>query len=239
MTTWSQIIALCLRDAGVAGMGQTPNGQMMADAVARANFMIDEWREDEFVIYRLDDLSFVMTGAQSYTVGPGANFNIAVRPELIDAAYLRQTSLGGQNVDYPLEVLNSRVDYSRIALKSLTGAPSDLIWYDNAYPVGTVYPWPVPGSTVTYELHLLIRALLDRIDDITATILLPPRYSNVIYWNLCMNFREAFGLPARPLTVKRAGATLRSIRRKNAHIPTLGMPAGLGTIRAYNPISDR
>lgn len=238
MTTWSQLIALCLRDAGITGMGQTPNAQMMQDAVDRANLQLDEWREDEFVIFRLDDLSYNMTGAASYTVGPGGQFNIAVRPELIDGAFIRQMTNAQTPVDYQIEVLNSRIDYSRITIKSLTGAPSDLLWYDNAYPIGTVYPWPIPTSQVPYQLHLLIRALLDKIDDPTATILLPPRYGNMLYWNLCMIFREAFGYPPRPLTVKRAGATLRNIRRKNAHIPKLLMPNGIG-FRAYDPISDR
>jgi hypothetical protein len=237
--TWGELLSRCMRDAGITGMGQTPNGQMMADAQARANDMLSEWRETDLLVYRLQDLSVAMDGSQSYTVGPAGDFALDPRPEEIAGAYIRQLTSAPNPVDYMLEVLNSRIDYSRITLKTLTGAPSDTLWYDNAYPVGVAYPWPIPTSQVPYELHILVRVLLADSTTLVDEILLPPMYKSALYWNLCMIYREAFGFAPRPLTVKRAGATLRSLRRKNAHIPKLVMPNTLGNWRAYNPVSDR
>src|SRR5688500_14996121 len=122
--TWGEILALCLRDAGITGMGQTPNGQMMADAKQRAIMLIGQWREDDLIINRLRDISVAMDGSQTYTVGPGGDFNIDPRPEEIAGAYIRQLTTATP-VDYTLTVLKSRIDYSRITIKNLTGAPSD------------------------------------------------------------------------------------------------------------------
>lgn len=219
-------------------MGQTPNGQMMTDAQSRANFMIDSWRQDDLIINRLRDMSVAMDGSQSYTVGPGGVFNIDPRPEEIAGAYIRQMT-SPTPVDYTLEVLNSRIDYSRITIKNLTGAPSDTIWYDNDYPVGEVRPWPIPTAQVPYELHLLIPAVLNDATELAEEILLPPVYRAALYWNLCMWFREAFGYPARALTTRMASGTLRKLKRSNARIAKLQMPPTLATWRTYNVFSDR
>lgn len=237
--TWGEMLALCLRDAGITGMGQAPNGQMMADAKQRAIMLLGQWREDDLVVNRLRDISVAMDGSQTYTVGPGGDFDIDPRPEEISGAYIRQLTSAPTPVDYMLVVLNSRIDYSRITIKNLTGAPSDSLWYDNEYPVGTVYPWPIPTSQVPYELHLLIRAVLDDATDLAEEILLPPMYHRALYWNLCVEFREAFGYPARALSVRKARGTLRKVKNINSHIPKLQMPNTLANWRTYNVFSDR
>lgn len=66
-------------------------------------------------------MSFAATGAQSYTVGAGQSINIT-RPDRIEAAFVRLVN-GTQAVDYPLDLLGSREDYNKIALKGLSTFP--------------------------------------------------------------------------------------------------------------------
>lgn len=236
--TWLQLINLCLKDSGVLGTGQVPSGQMQIDARDRLNMMLDEWREDELAIYRLLDLAYACDGSQSYTVGPGAQFPSDVRPAQIEGAYMRQPASGGsQAVDFPMAPIFSQEDYSRIALKSLQAAPSYAFWYNPAYPVGEIFPWPLAAAP--YELHILLRELLDEAITLTDNVILPPNYRRAIYANLCVDLGSAFRIDPKPMMIRRAAASLRKIRRNNARVQTLGMPRSLGRAGRYNIISDR
>lgn len=239
MTTWNELITLCLRDSGVVGMGQTASGQMALDAKQRLNMMLDEWRADDLLIYQVLDLPHICSGAQTYSVGPGQDFDVSVRPDAIEAAYLRQVvPVGPAQVDFPLLILNSPDDYARIALKTMRAAPSYALWYDTGYPVGLIHLYPL-DSGPQWELHILIGKLLDKVVNLDDTIILPPRYERAIYTNLCVDLGTAFRRDPKPMMLRRAGASLKAIRRKNARIPLLIMPVGLTQGPAYNPYSDR
>ncbi|CAB4142332.1 hypothetical protein UFOVP442_9 [uncultured Caudovirales phage] len=89
MTTPLDIIQLSLKDAGVMGLGQTPLNEDLNDAFQRLNWMVSQWARKRWLIWHLVDVAKVSTGAQSYTVGPGGDFNLANRPDKLHAAYLR------------------------------------------------------------------------------------------------------------------------------------------------------
>ena len=96
--TVSQIINLALKDAGIIGVGQTPNAEDVNDSFTRLNWMIDQWAQKRYLIWHLVDLAKVSTGAQSYTVGPGKDFDIALRPDRLEAAFLRQLNAGTDQI---------------------------------------------------------------------------------------------------------------------------------------------
>lgn len=237
---WNELIQLCLRDSGVVGMGQTPNGQMIADAKARMNMMIGEWRADEMLIYQIVDAAFTCDGSDSYTIGPAANFPTAVRPDEITYAFLRQLVPSTPTpVDYPLAILKAPADYAKITMKQLTAAPANAIWFDQGYPIGNVYIYPVPIPAGSWQLHLGIPTLLDEVVDLDDDVNLPPRYYRALYNNHCVDLGTAFRIAPTAMMIRRAGASLKAIRRKNARIPRLGMPAGVRRGRSYNVWSDR
>ncbi len=238
MTTWAQLISLALRDSGVVGMGQTPNAQMQQDAKQRCNMMLDEWRADNMLVYQTLDLAKQCDGGTNYSIGPGGDFDVAVRPDALSGAYLRQLVANAPNlVDYQLEVLESMVDYSRISMKTLTAAPAESVFLDTGYPTGQVYIWPLPNSS--WELHILINVLLDKIVNLTDVVVLPPRYERAIYTNLCVDLGSAFRIDPKPTMLARASASLKAIRRKNSRTPRLQMPYGMGMGVGYNVFSDR
>jgi hypothetical protein len=235
-TTPLAIITRALRKSGVVGVGQTPAPEDTSDALADLNDILSQWQRKRWLVYHLVDVSKVSTGAQSYTVGPGQDFDVA-RPDRIESAFLRQTVQSQPNqVDYPLEIIQSREDYNQIRLKTLTSFPSS-IFYDSAYPVGTVYPWPLPLANI-YAIHLTLKEQLGQFTSLTQTVNLPPEYGAALLWNLCRWLRRSYQLPPDAEVNSLAQDSLNLIRNANAQIPTLGMPKTLIRDGVYNFWSD-
>lgn len=238
MTTAAAIILQAQKAAGIIGVGQVASGEDTADALFHLNAMIGQWNRKRWLIWHLIDTAFTSTGAQSYTVGTGGNFNIP-RPDRLEAAYFRQLVNSQPNqVDYPLEILESREDYSRIRLKTLTTWPQT-IFYDAAYPMGVVYPHPIPQAGL-FEIHLVTKDTISSITNLAATYNMPPEYDAALMWNLSVRLRAVYQLPPDPAAIGLAKEALNVLRNTNAQVPRLRMPAALrGTSNAgYNIFSD-
>ena len=138
ITTAGDLITLALKDAGILGVGQSALAMDANDALARLNMMVSQWNRRRWLIYHLVDNYLQATGAQSYTVGPGGNFNIP-RPAKIASAFMRMNpGTGGQpsatSVDYNLDILEAREDWNKIQVKGIASfsqyclVPSKSIW---------------------------------------------------------------------------------------------------------------
>ena len=77
------LIRLALRDSGVNGVGQTPNAEDNNDAFTHLNMMLAQWNRKRWLIYHTIDVSLVSTGALSYSVGAGGDFNTP-RPDRVE-----------------------------------------------------------------------------------------------------------------------------------------------------------
>src|SRR5215469_5372660 len=146
--TVNDICIAALKESGAFGVGQTPLADDITDAWARLQFMLQEWNRKRFLMYHLITKVIPSTGAMTYTIGAGGDIDTGpntMRPDKLENGnFLRQTQLAAPNqVDYPLELLQSMEDYNRISLKSLVSFPGK-IFYDPTHPLGTIYVWPVP-----------------------------------------------------------------------------------------------
>lgn len=225
MTIVSDLINLALKDSGVLGIGQNAQAEDISDTLRRLNMMLGQWSERRWLVYHLVDTACVCTGAQSYTVGVGGDFNIA-RPARIEAAYIRQLNgTPNQPVDFWLGEIKSREDYSLLALKGLHSSPSDRFFYDSDYPSGKLFPWPIPSDG--YEVHIVTKAVLGAFATVADTVILPAEYEEAIYLNLMTRLRVAYRLPADKVQIGLAKAALNTIRRSNFQIGRLRMPAAL------------
>jgi hypothetical protein len=241
VTTPGDIVRLVLKDTGVLGVGQTANAEDTNDCFDTLNIMLGEWASKRWLIYHLQEYSIVSTGAISYTIGPGGNIDTGImqRPDrLEDGNFFRQivTASSPNQIDYPLSLLASREDYSRIGLKQLLTIPQ-YIFYDPTYPLGTIYPWPVIPQT-QYELHVLAKAQLTQFANLADPINLPSQYYGALRYNLAARVRVMYQLPADPQLIGLAEDSLDTIRNMNAAVPRLRMPAGLNQGRKYNIFGD-
>jgi len=239
MATVGDLIALALINSGVVAQGQAPSPEDSNNALTLTNIMISQWNRKRWLLYDLLDVAIPTTGAQSYTVGPGGDFNTPRPDRLENGCYLRQlnnTSPQAQT-DYPLQIIPSYEDYTRIRLKEMGTWPS-MIFYDSNWPMGTVYPWPVPAANL-YDLHILVKNQITQFASLTTAINLPPEYYGAIFYNLQTRLRAAYRLPPDDMLVAFARDALNAIRGANIQVPTLQMPrAVVGNQVAYNVYSD-
>lgn len=241
VTSAADIVRLVLKDTGVLGVGQTATAEDTNDVFDTMNMMIGEWASKRWLLYRLQDLSIVSTGAETYTVGPSGDIDTGTeqRPDrLEDGCFFRQliTASSPNKIDYPLAILESREDYSRIGLKQLSTIPQ-FIFYDPVFPLGVLYPWPVMQPT-QYELHILVKKQLAQFDNLADSINLPSQYYGALRYNTACRVRSMYQLPADPQLLALATDSLSTIRNMNAAVPRLRMPLGLGRGGKYNIYSD-
>ncbi|MGN8022261.1 hypothetical protein ACTJJ7_16280 [Phyllobacterium sp. 22229] len=236
MTTARDLITATLKDCGAVGVGQTPSAEDANDALIRLNAMLAQWSRRRWLVYHLIDVVFPANGSLSYTIGTGGTINTP-RPDQIEAAFFRQVvGVPGNQVDYPLTILNSREDYNLIALKALASFP-ECLFYDSGYPLGNVYIWPVPSSL--YEVHLSIKAQLQSFPTLDTVLNLPPEYEEALRVNLAIRLRISYQLPPDPALNALAKVALNTIKNSNTQIPTLRMPSDLVRGGGYNIFSDQ
>lgn len=237
MTTPKEIVVQALKKAGALGVGQTPLAEDTNDAFDDLQDMLGQWQRKRWLIWHLVDYAFTSTGAQSYTVGPGGNFNINPRPDKIESAFFRQQVVSQPNqIDYQLQIIPDRETYNRIALKQLTTFPQYL-FYDSAFPTGLAYPWPLPLASI-YEIHLTVKETLSQFTSLSQTISLPLEYMAALKFNLAIRLRQAYSLPPDPVLVGLAKDSLNVIRNANTQISRLQVPTDLIRPGLYNVFSD-
>ncbi len=238
MTTPLAIVSLALKDIGALGLGQTPSAEDTNDAFTKLNWMVAQWARQRLMVWHTVDLSLVSTGAQSYTIGPSGTINVSQRPDKIEAAFLRQTNVNPQQpIDYPLVIVPSRVDYDRITLKNLASFPRYL-FYDTAYPLGVLYPWPIPQASI-YEVHITVKDILARFTSLTQTISLPPEYEQALEQNLAVMLCPGYSRPCPPELALMAREARNVVMNANVQLATMTMPTGLVPYGGnYNFYSD-
>lgn len=237
MTTARDLINDALKDAGAIGVGQTALAEDINDGLKRLNAMMAQWSRQRWLVYHLIDVAFQADDSLNYSIGSGGDLNYP-RPDRVEAAFFRQTvGVPGNQVDYPLTILNSREDYNRIALKAMDSFPACL-FYDSGYPLGYIYIWPVPSNQ--YEIHLSLKATLQSFASLNDAINLPPEYEEALRVNLAVRLKVKYQMPMDPQLIGLAKSALNVVRNSNAQIPTLEMPRDLVRGGAnYNIFSDR
>lgn len=236
MTTPVELINLALKQSGVLGVGQTASAEDTNDAFKILNMMLAQWQTDRALVYHLVDVSIPCTGAQSYTIGVGGDFNVP-RPDRISSAFVRQLVQAVPNqVDYQLYIIKAREDYNRIALKR-QGSWPEALFYDSGYPLGTLYPWSIPDST--FELHLSLYQQLQSFATVADLIVMPPQYEEAIMWNLAGRLRPMYGMQPDVTISRLASASLNTLQGSNTQIPTLTIDPILAGKGKYNVYSDQ
>lgn len=223
-----QLLINSLEDGGIIGIDEDVEQIMLNKAFRHANWLLAQWARKRWLVYSLTDYVFVATGAQTYSVGAGQTVNINPRPDRLEYAFLRFLASGQPTqfpVDIPLDIIPSKEDYSRIAVKSIGTIPWR-VFYDPQWPLGVLFPWPVPQQGL-YEIHLGFKTVLPRFTSEQQPINFPPEYEIALNWCLARRFRVAFQMPADTEINALARDALNTMRLANQAIWTLQMPTFL------------
>ncbi len=240
----STLLANALQDGGILGLDESLEAEVLNKAFRHANWLLAQWARKRWLVYRIQDYSFVSNGSMNYPVGNiGANvvgINMNPRPDRLEYAFVRflqQTNPGNLQVDIPLDIIQSHEDYSRIIVKTVGTLPWR-IFYDPEWPLGKLYPWPVPQPSI-YEIHVGFKVVLPRFTSVNQPINFPPEYEAALNWCLARRFRVAFQMPPDPEITSLARDGLNVIRLANQAVGVLRMPRYLrNRNRAYSYQSD-
>lgn len=219
------LITRALRTAGVYGQNETVSAPDLSDSFAVLNEMLDSWSTARLYVYQIKRDTLAATGALSYTVGAGGDFNTTRPTQVTNVIY----SIGGN--DYPVAQKN-RKDFDSITAKNVQGYP-DVYDYEPEFPLGKLYLWPAPvGGTIKIDSP----QQLTQFATPTTDIALPPGYQTAIRLSLAVTLAQEFRMPVPPELMQRAGTAVRRIRRLNTSIPTL--PAEPVPHRNFDIYSD-
>lgn len=230
----SDLVSYALRISGILGVGQVALAQDTADALTAFTVMLTQWQARRWLVFRLEELECPVVSAQpTYSVGPGGDLDTgsARRPTDIEAAYIRQLigSAGPSSlpVDFLLRRIDSREEWSRIALKNLQSWPGRY-FYDPVVPQGVFYVWPIPIQTF-FELHVAAKPDISQwVQPGTDTdTILPAEADEALIYGLASTLRANYQLPPSPGIELKATTTLRTLRSTNFRIGRLNMPMGL------------
>lgn len=235
-----QLLANALQDAGIVGVDEDIEQPVLNRAFRQVNWILAEWARKRWLVYRIQDYSFVSTGAMTYSVGKGAVIDINPRPDRLEYAFLRflQTSNPGNlAVDLPIDIIQSHEDYSRITVKNVGTLPWR-IFYDPVWPVGLLFPWPAPQPSI-YEIHVGFKVVLPRFEGLQQPITFPPEYESALNWTLARRLRASYQLPADSTIDSLARNALNTMRLANQAVGVLRMPSFLrNRNRAYDYRGD-
>jgi hypothetical protein len=219
MATALDIIKSSLRKIHVLGAGAPLSNEEASDALSTLNAMLSTWSAEGSLIYTESKETFNTTGAASYTIGSGADFD-TVRPLYFSAVYVTQG-----NIDYPLNQIDNQ-QYARIAQKDLGSIP-EVYYYDAGFPTATLFLYPAPTSTSTVTLYSF--KPLTSFTNLTTDFSMPEEYRAALEYNLAEWIAPEYEREASPSVKKIAKQTKDAVigqnRRNENFISTIDVPA--------------
>jgi len=220
MTTINTLISDALIDLGRLSPADTIDSNDLAHAIRVVNRMVGQWATQNLLIPATVSDNFSLTaGTASYTIGSGGSITTRAM-RIVDNCYLLDS--GGVNT-YPLKLINQG-QYNRILDKTVQGLP-EVIFYDSTITSGTLYFYPVPGSTYTAYIES-IQTLHATLTD-GATVTLPLEYEDFFVLHLRNRLSGSFGIPVTSDMRYEAMEAMDNIKRLNFanRSETMSMPA--------------
>jgi hypothetical protein len=171
-------------------------GDAEADDIKQSlNDMLDQWKTEQFLMYRILDLNFaVSANTGTYTIGYGATWDTTPnqRPERIESAFCRDAT-GTMSIDFTMKPLNHN-QYQMLPLKSIgTNYPTHYLYIPN-WPNGTITLYPVPSQTLTCYLGVWMQ--FTTLNNLTDAISFPPGYVQEIKYGLAAELLTKYGTPS-------------------------------------------
>lgn len=206
-TTAQTIIDRAMRLIGALESGESPTADETADALIALNQMIDSWRNDRLIAYKLTNHTLTLVnGDNTYTIGSGGDIN-TTRPVKIDSAFVTE---GG--IDYPVEIIGKSA-FDAISDKTTQSNLPSRLYYDPAYPTANIklYPTPSTANVLTVSVWEPIGTFATA----ATSISLPPGYERALTYNLACEIAPEFQQPVPPKVEQNAIDSLAAIKRIN------------------------
>lgn len=223
MASATTLIKDALQDLGVLSAGQEPGANDLTDGRRKLNNMLASWSTSSILVPYRTQVSHVLDGSESYTIGSGGDIN-TTRPLKIVSAYTTH-----QVRDYPIHVCRDRAEYDSIYQKDITGIPR-ILYYEPEVPLGKIFIWYVGDAS--YTLFMNTQGQLASFSDDTTDVDLAPGYDLAIASNLAIVLAPMNETEISAELAKTAKDSLAQIKRLNRQEPVMNyddaIPGGRG-----------
>jgi hypothetical protein len=206
------LITSSLRLINVAAAGESVPLDTANDSLMVFNQMLDAWNAERLAVYttRADD--YPLTNKQSFTYGPGGDFNTD-RPANIDAMSVIILTNPANPVELPIELYSVQDWQNKIPVKSTTSA-FPLVCYDSGdFPLRTLNFWPIP--TDANNVRIYSWQALGAPADISSSVSFPPGYAEAFRYNLAVRLGAEFSAPVPPLVQEIAVSSFARVKSMN------------------------
>lgn len=211
--TGSDLIQSALRLLGVPS-SVAPG----TSALSVLNELLASWSAERINVYSMRRETFALqAGVQTYTIGAAGSFN-TTRPVKIERAAV---VLSGTR--YPLEIIDE-AGWQRVKEDDVTALLPVKVYDDYNYPLSTLYFWPKPSGTPTFEVFSWRQ--LGSIATLATDFDLPPGYEQAVRYNLAVMFAPEFAKPVTPEIAAEAGRSRQAIAGLNVGGGLPAPPAG-------------
>lgn len=227
MTTANDLITKALKLNGKLGQGQTLSSYDADDCLGSLNAMLDSWWNERLLVPQILRETFTLVADDDdYTIGSGGQI-ATTRPIKITNAFITSN-----DIDYPMKILTVE-EYDAIQSKTIESDYPSYLYYEQSYPLGVIYLYPVPSATNTLNFDSWKR--IQSFSALTTEISLPPGYQRTIEYNLSIETAPLFGgVDIPPLVIKIAVESKAAISRINSPKMHTYVDPGLTSNHLYN-----
>ena len=174
------------------------------------NAMLDSYSVMKGMIYEIAQTAHTWPASTtSRTIGASGDLDTRRPDRIEDGTYF----LDANNIAYPVNVVRNREVYDTIYDKTVTSSDPEILFYDPAYPLGTLYVYPVP--TVALTLYLNQWNPIQVFETLAEVVALPPGYQRMIEFNLAVELEAETGLPCPDGARRIAMSSMKVIKRQN------------------------
>lgn len=206
---------------GVLDSGESLSSQQIADALAAANNLLDNWSDDGLMIPTRSFLTQALSvGTQSYVLGSP--------PLSIDAAaFTNANGPGG-----PVEVC-SAAKWAAIPDRQARSYVISALYYDRT---STVYVSPVPLGTLTLEMT--VWTALAKFADATTPLTLPlAGYARLLELALACELAPQYGKEPSAMLFRNYNDAMARVRNLNAQLLGVEAPSTQTSPASGAPVS--
>ena len=221
MATVRDVITEALVMLGVHADGEPLDAVQAAGGLRALNTLIESWQTERLLVYVIDRQTFsLVAGTQTYTLGPGGAWDTtplygagAARPVRIEEANWRDPST---LLELPVHIM-SEGEYHRLRVRNTTGGIVTHLYYSQAFPLGSVFVWPVPSTTdqmVLWLWHPWVST-----NTLDTVVSFPPGYQAMLEYNLAVWLSARYPGTLRPELVTLAADLKGKVKRLNHKSP--------------------
>jgi len=209
------LIKSSLRLIGQLGPGRTPGASELSDALLVLNTMLEAWSVERLNVFSIGrDVYDLVPGKQTYTLGPGGDFDNP-RPVRIERAGIVALNNPSQPFELPLKLLRTAEEWADVRIKDLPSTLPKAAYNDNAFPLANFSLWPVPSIAHQVAIYPW-RALTTGFDDSGLEVEFPPGYADAIRYNLAVRLAPEWGKELRPEVLELARLSRTAIQSLNS-----------------------